>query len=68
MNFYLFLNFSKIKNIRSEIIYKKIEKTIKTSKQRNKETKKQRNKETKKQRIKESKNPKRASLKKWKKN
>jgi len=37
MNFYLFLNFSKIKNIRSEIIYKKIEKTIKTSKQRIKE-------------------------------
>ena len=37
MNFYLFLNFSKIKNIRSEIIYKKIEKTIKTNKQRIKE-------------------------------
>jgi len=31
------LNFSKIKNIRSEIIYKKIEKTIKTNKQRIKE-------------------------------
>jgi hypothetical protein len=53
MNFNLFLNFSKVKNISREAIYnKKIEKTIKTSKQR----------------IKESKNPKRSSLKKWKKN
>jgi len=62
MNFDLFLNFSKIKNINGKKIFEiHIINTIKASNQRIKESKNQRIKESKNQRIKESKNPKRSS-------